>query len=562
MNSLGTHYLNELNPQQLEAVEYTEGPLLVLAGAGTGKTKVLTHRIAHIIEQGKAQAHNILAVTFTNKASKEMQDRIAQITNPHGLNLGTFHSIAAKMLRQYAQFFDLSSSFTIINADDQIKLVKNLMSEKGIDTSTYAPKVILGIISRWKDMGLLSGKVTEDEVGSRVRQIALDIYRGYQTRLIQSNAADFGDLLLYNNELLIHNPDILALYQQRFKYILIDEYQDTNAVQYSWARMLAKEHGNLCCVGDDDQSIYSWRGAEVGNILRFEKDFNNAKVIKLEQNYRSTTPILRAAASVIQNNKHRHGKQLWTDMKDGDLVRIVSCWNDKEEARFVTSEIMRFMNAKVPASEIAILVRAGFQTRPFEESLISNAIPYKIIGGLKFYDRMEIRDVLAYIRVALNHDDNLALERIINVPKRGIGDTTVKSIKEFAVEHHMSMFSAASKMLELGIFKNKLGESLGSLIRQFDLWHYRYKKERPSEVTKSILEDSGYMGVLKEEKTDESRGRIENLNEMLRAISDFEDIASFMEHTSLVMDHDENSGIGGGSARLGRRCFSASKSNY
>jgi DNA helicase-2/ATP-dependent DNA helicase PcrA len=532
------NYLHDLNAAQLEAVQYTEGPLLVLAGAGTGKTKVLTHRIAHIIEQGKAGPHNILAVTFTNKAAKEMQERISQITQSYGLNLGTFHSVAAKLLRQYANFFDLSPSFTIINADDQVKLVKSLMVERGIDTSTYAPKVILSIISRWKDMGLLSGKVTEQDASSRPYQIALDIYRSYQTRLVQSNAVDFGDLLLYNNELLLNNPDILEMYQQKFKYILIDEYQDTNVVQYSWARMLAKQHGNLCCVGDDDQSIYSWRGAEVGNILRFEKDFAGAKVIKLEQNYRSTTPILQAAASVIQNNKHRHGKTLWTERGKGDPVRIVSCWNDKEEARFVTSEIMRLMNDKTPANEIAILVRAGFQTRPFEEALIANAIPYKIIGGLKFYDRMEIRDLLSYIRVALNLQDDLALERIINVPKRAIGDTTVKSIKAYARENNLSMFGAIEKMLELGLVKNKLGEALGILVRQFHAWGQRYQKERPADVTKGILEDSGYMAMLKEEKTDESRGRLENLNEMLRAIADFENIAAFMEHTSLVMDHD------------------------
>lgn len=539
------NYLNELNAAQLDAVQHTEGPLLVLAGAGTGKTKVLTHRIAHIIELEKAKAHDILAVTFTNKAAREMQERIASITNPMGLHLGTFHSIAARVLRQYAQIFDLSSSFTIINADDQLKLIKNLLTERGIDTKTYDPKMILGIISRWKDMGLRSGKISDEDSGSRVRSIARDIYTHYQSRLVQSNAVDFGDLLLYNHELLVQEPEILELYQRKFKYILIDEYQDTNTVQYSWARMLAGLHQNLCCVGDDDQSIYSWRGAEVGNILRFEKDFANARVIRLEQNYRSSSPILAAASGVISNNKQRHGKQLWTERNKGDLVRIVSCWNDREEARFVVSDIQSMISNGMSPQEIAILVRAGFQTRPFEEALIANAVPYRIIGGLKFYDRMEIRDTLAYIRVALNNGDDLALERIINVPRRGIGDTTIKSIKAHGRENNLSMCASIEKMLQLGIFKGKIGESLSQLMLQFQVWNHRYTNELPSDVTKAILEDSGYLPVLKEEKTEESRGRIENLNEMLRAIADFENIGGFIEHTSLVMDHDITSDTGG-----------------
>lgn len=539
------HYLNELNPAQLDAVQHTEGPLLVIAAAGTGKTKMLTHRIAHIIELGKADPHEILAVTFTNKAAREMQERIAGITNPLGLHLGTFHSIGARVLRQYAQIFDLSPSFTIINADDQLKLIKNLLAERGIDTKTYDPKMILGIISRWKDIGLRSGKISDEDAGSRARSIARDIYNQYQSRLVQSNAVDFGDLLLYNHELLAHEPEILELYQRKFKYILIDEYQDTNTVQYSWAKMLAGLHQNLCCVGDDDQSIYSWRGAEVGNILRFEKDFANARVIRLEQNYRSSPSILAAASGVISHNKQRHGKQLWTERDKGDLVRIVSCWNDKEEARFVVSEIESAISAGTPPQEIAILVRAGFQTRPFEESLIANAVPYKIIGGLKFYDRMEIRDALAYIRVSLNSGDDLALERIINVPRRGIGDTTIKSIKAHGQANNLSMFASIGKMVQAGVFKGKIGEALNQLTLQFEAWNHRYTNEPPADVTKAMLEDSGYLPVLKEEKTEESRGRIENLNEMLRAIADFENIGAFIEHTSLVMDHDITSDAGG-----------------
>ncbi|MES2214587.1 MAG: UvrD-helicase domain-containing protein [Pseudomonadota bacterium] len=530
-------YLDDLNPKQLEAVQHTEGPLLVLAGAGTGKTKVLTHRIAHIIELGLAQPHNILAVTFTNKASKEMQERISKLTSSTGLNLGTFHAIAARILRQHSHIFDLSSTFTIIDGDDQLKLVKSLLLERGVDKK-YEPKAILGLISRWKDAGLLSSHISDRDIKSEAHRIAHDIYPHYQTRLVYSNAVDFGDLLLYNNELVLRHPDILEIFQQRYKYVLIDEYQDTNAVQYSWARALASSHQNLCCVGDDDQSIYSWRGAEVGNILRFEKDFPSSKVVKLEQNYRSSMPILTAAAGVIKNNKQRHGKSLWTEKIEGEPIKIVSCWNEKEEARHVTSDIAKFLFSGMGANNIAILVRAGFQTRPFEEALIANALPYKIIGGLKFYDRMEIKDTMAYIRATLNMDDDLALERIINVPKRAIGETTVKSIKAYAYENKLSMARAIQKMLEEGGVKNKTSITLSDLMNKFDQWRSRYKSEPAFNVTKAILEESGYMAALKEEKTDESRGRIENLHEMLGAIAEAENIQAFMEHVSLVSDHD------------------------
>lgn len=532
-------YLDQLNSVQRDAVTHTEGPLLVLAGAGTGKTKVLTSRIAHIITQGFAEPYNILAVTFTNKASKEMQERVAHLTESQGLNIGTFHSIAARILRQNAQIFDLTSSFSIVGTDDQLKLIKELMIERNIDIKSHMPKIILGIISRWKDMGLVPSKVSQSDVISKDYQIAYQIYPKYQARLVQSNAVDFGDLLLYNNELLIHNPDILKIFQQRFKYIMIDEYQDTNAVQYVWARMLAGIHNNICCVGDDDQSIYSWRGAEVNNILRFEKDFKDAKIIKLEQNYRSTMPILTAAAGVIKHNKQRHGKTLWTEREQGDKIKIISCWNDKEEARYVVSEINKILSAKItPASQIAILVRAGFQTRPFEESLIAHAVPYRIIGGLKFYDRMEIRDVLAYIRAAVNNEDDLALERIINVPKRGIGDATIKEIRKFANVRNISMLSAIRMMLQEGALKNKVSSNLLLLSNLFEKWHQFSTTLQPYDFVKKILDESGYLDVLKAEKTEESRGRIENINEMLRALSEFEDIGSFIEHTSLVMDHD------------------------
>jgi len=542
------HFLKDLNLQQIEAVNYLEGPLLVLAGAGTGKTKVLTSRVANLIHQKKAEPFNILAVTFTNKAAREMSDRINGMISSHGLNIGTFHSIAAKILRSHIRYLDtsLSSSFTIIDQDDQIRLIKSIAIDKNIDIKIYPPKLIAVIISRWKDLGLFPHKITDSDTKTPLQKCARLIYEEYQLKLQLSNVVDFGDLLLYNNQLFINSPELLKHYQNKFQYILIDEYQDTNAVQYVWARMLASLTKNICCVGDDDQSIYSWRGAEVGNILRFEKDFTNAKIIKLEQNYRSSSEILAAASSLIKNNKQRHGKMLWTSKTAGEKLKIISCWNDKEEARFVVSEIERMITqGNYRANQIAILVRAGFQTRAFEEVFISNALPYKIIGGLKFYERMEIRDLLAYIRISLNSEDNLAFERIINTPKRSIGDSTLKLIKDYANEHNLQIFDAIGEMLKEGQLKSKARDSLEKLVNQINSWQLRYKTDAPFEVTKSILEESGYLDTLKLEKTEESRGRIENLNEMLRAINEFGNIEEFIQHTSLVMENDSLSSFGG-----------------
>ena len=543
----------DLNEPQLLATRYTEGPLLVLAGAGTGKTKVLTHRIAHIIEQNLAQPYEILAVTFTNKAAKEMQDRITNIIHADGLNIGTFHSIAARMLRTHIASLgkDLTSNFTIINQDDQIRLVKNIALELNIDVKQYPPKMIHIIISKWKDQGLTPDKIGESDFIAPAYRLAKIVYFEYQKQMHASNAVDFGDLLLYCNQLLIHNPDILEHYQNKFKYILVDEYQDTNAVQYVWVRMLASKHKNICCVGDDDQSIYSWRGAEVKNILRFEQDFPSAIVVKLEQNYRSTPYILSAASQIISHNKHRHSKKLWTDQKDGEKIKIISCWNDKEEARFITTEIAKFINSsKYKTNQIAILVRAGFQTRSFEETFISNALPYQIIGGLRFYERMEIRDLLSYIRLSLNHNDNLALERIINVPKRSIGNVTLKKIKDFASECEVSVFEALKQMIEQNILKGKTKDSLEEFTDLIVLCGQKYQHESAFEVTKFILEKSGYLAVLKEEKTDESRARIENLNEMLRAIDEFNNITEFVEHSSLVMDNESLESDFGGTVKI------------
>ncbi len=546
-------FLDSLNSQQLSAVLYVHGPLLVLAGAGTGKTKVLTTRIANIINQRLTLPQNILAVTFTNKAAKEMQDRISKMIKCYGLNIGTFHSISAKILRQQAEHLNinLNSRFTIISPDDQIKLVQDIVKKKNIDSKKYIPKFLHVIISCWKDQGLMPHKLSESDIKSPIHKVAKSIYEEYQQSLLASNVVDFGDLLLYNNELFIKNPIILKYYQEQYKYILIDEYQDTNAVQYLWARMLASGSKNICCVGDDDQSIYSWRGAEVGNILRFEKDFPNAAIIKLEQNYRSSSKILLAASSVINHNKNRHGKTLWTDKNDGEKIKIISFWNEKEEARFVVSEISKLISEKkYAAGLVAILVRAGFQTRAFEEVFISNALPYKIIGGLKFYERIEIRDLLAYIRVILNHSDNFALERIINVPKKAIGNSTLKQIKDHAIRYNIPILASIRQMLQIGIFKNKVQDSLSKLVINIDSWGLRYINDPAVNVTKSVLEESGYLRMLQEEKTDEGIGRIENINEMLRAIAEFNNIQDFVEHSSLVMENEALESNFGGSVNV------------
>jgi DNA helicase-2/ATP-dependent DNA helicase PcrA len=531
--------LDELNPRQREAVETTEGPLLVLAGAGTGKTKVLTYRIAHIIKSNLAAPNQILSVTFTNKAASEMQERVRQLINSDGIMLGTFHATAAKILRQHAELYNLTASFSIINPDDQYKIIKEILTEMNVDIKTHPPKLISSIIARWKDAGLTSEKISYGDVKSQSHGVAKNLYPAYQAKLVASNVVDFGDLTLYNIQLFIKYPEILEHYQDKYRYILVDEYQDTNPVQYIWTRMLAAKHNNLCCVGDDDQSIYSWRGAEIGNILRFEKDFQNAKVIKLEQNYRSTTPILNVAGRLIKCNKHRHGKDLWTQGSEGNAVKVVYCWNDREEARFVTTEISsRTSNQLTALKNIAILVRAGFQTRPFEEALISLSIPYKIIGGMKFYERMEIRDAIAYIRASLNHNDNIALERVINTPKRSIGDATIAAIKSFANAHDMSMFDAIKEMILGNLFKPRVHSALSIFTTKLEEWRNIYNVNSLYEATKIILEESGYMEMLKDENSEESRSRIENLREMMRAMNDFDRIEDFLEHSSLVMDGD------------------------
>ena len=544
------HSLN--NPQQ-EAVENTEGPLLVLAGAGTGKTKVLTSRIAHIISNDLAYPSQILAVTFTNKAAREMQERVNNLIPSEGLYIGTFHSIATRMLRAHIELLDngMNRNFTIINQDDQIKVVKNIALAMNVDIKKYAPKLFHAIISKWKDRGIVPEKVGNADVTNYEGRLAHDIYVQYQKQLQASNVADFGDLLLYCNLILINNPETLSFYQDKFKYILIDEYQDTNAVQYVWARMLASKHKNICCVGDDDQSIYSWRGAEVKNILRFEKDFPNAKVIKLEQNYRSSSYILKAASSVIKNNRDRHEKNLWTQREGEEKIKIISCSSEREEARFVASKVAAYNSSgKYQINQISILVRAGFQTRAFEEVFISNALPYQIIGGLRFYERMEIRDLLAYMRLCINKNDNIALERIINVPRRSIGDVTLKKIQDVAYERESSIFDALEYMLAEDQLKGKIKDSLQHFVNLINQGALRYQTIPAFDVTKFILEESGYLAALKEEKTEESRGRIENINEMLKAIGESSGINEFIEHASLVMDNEVLESDFGGTVKI------------
>jgi DNA helicase-2/ATP-dependent DNA helicase PcrA len=534
-----SNYLKSLNTAQLEAVENIDGPLLILAGAGTGKTKVLTTRMAHIILSRKAYPSQILSVTFTNKAAREMRERITNLVEAEGIWLGTFHSIAAKILRRHAELVGLSSNYNIIDTDDQIRLLKNIISSSNIDEKKYPPKLLLAIIQKWKDLGLTPDKISENDLGSAAHYIAKQAYFEYQKRLLSIGAVDFGDLLLLNIQLFTNHPDLLTSYQYKFRYILVDEYQDTNIAQYIWLRMLAQGHKNICCVGDEDQSIYGWRGAEIGNILRFEQDFPGAKVIRLEQNYRSTNYILSVASKVISNNTMRLGKVLWTDFSEGSKVKLAGLIDDREEARYIAGEIMSLKrNEDAKLSEMAILVRAGFQTRAFEECFMSYGLNYKVIGGFKFYERLEIRDVIAYIRVALQPDDDLALERIINTPKRAIGDATVKQLYNYAHIHNISLFKAIENMIKSEELKTRVKTPLKSLVESFNKWHELYDIKNHVEVVEIILKESGYLAMWQQDKSIEAEGRIENIKELLRALEEFNNISEFLEHVSLVTDVD------------------------
>lgn len=530
----------DLNEEQFEAVTQIDGPLLVLAGAGTGKTKVLTYRIANILMNGTFPSR-ILAVTFTNKAAKEMSNRILSLVGERseGLWLGTFHSIGAKILRRHAEAVGLKSNFTIIDTSDQLRLIKQIFADHKIDEKRWDPKQQMHIINSWKDRGLTPDKVTANDIIDFAGGKSLEIYKDYQSRLRGLNAADFGDLLLHNVTIFNENPDILADYQRQFKYILVDEYQDTNIGQYLWLRLLAQKNKNICCVGDDDQSIYGWRGAEVGNILRFERDFAGAKVVRLERNYRSTSHILSAASHLISKNSDRLGKTLWTQDNEGEPIKLLLTWDDKEEAKQVAEEIEALQQIKRHGlNQMAILVRAGFQTRAFEECFMNRGIPYKVIGGLRFYERMEIKDLISYIRVTAQPDDSLALERVINIPKRGIGSSTLQSIYETSRLYGISMFESIKLMLSEDSFKPKISKTLSDLTNDFVRWGNLAKEMTVAEFAEVIAKESGYISMWKQDASLEAQGRLDNIKELLRALEEFESIEEFLEHVSLVSDID------------------------
>ncbi|MCQ4162074.1 UvrD-helicase domain-containing protein [Roseomonas sp. GC11] len=542
-------YLARLNPEQRAAVETVDGPLLVLAGAGTGKTRVLTTRFAHILMTRRAFPSQVLAVTFTNRAAKEMRERVSAILGQpaEGLWLGTFHALCARMLRRHAELVGLNSNFSILDTDDQMRLLKQVMEAAGVDMKRWPPQALMGIIQRWKDRGLVPARITPAEDSDFANHRARSLYAAYQERLKQLNATDFGDLMLHVVEVLRAHPDVLAQYHRSFRYILVDEYQDTNTIQYLWLRLLAQRPNpaerNICCVGDDDQSIYSWRGAEIENILRFEKDFPGATIVRLESNYRSTAPILGAAAGLIAKNAGRLGKTLRPGRADaaGEKVRVVSLWDSEEEARMVGSRIEAARRAGHDLSEIAILVRAGFQTRAFEERLITLGIPYRVVGGQKFYERAEIRDAMAYLRVVNQPADDLAFERIVNTPKRGLGDTALRALHEVARAEGIPLVAAAWKMVTGGAMRPKPRQALHELLEGFARWRAALAQEGHVVVAATLLEESGYTDMWKQDKSPEAPGRLDNLKELLRAMAEFESLAGFLEHVALVMENDEQS---------------------
>jgi DNA helicase II / ATP-dependent DNA helicase PcrA len=539
-------WLSGLNPPQREAVLTTEGPVLMLAGAGTGKTAALTARLAQIIATRLAWPSEILSVTFTNKAAREMKERIGRMIGDavEGMPwLGTFHSIGAKMLRQHAELMGLQSNFTIIDTDDQIRLLKQLIQATDIDDKRFPAKALAGLIDKWKNQGLSPADLSAGDSEAYANGKGQEMYALYQRRLLALNACDFGDLLLHSLNLLKNNRDVLEQYQVRFKYIMVDEYQDTNAVQYLWLRLLAQQRKNIACVGDDDQSIYSWRGAEVANILRFEKDFPGAKVIKLEQNYRSTPHILAAASGLINANSERLGKTLWTDLDDGEKVQVIGVWDGPEEARRVGDEIEAAQHKGVTLDKIAILVRAQHQTREFEDRFISIGLTYKIVGGFRFYERAEIRDAIAYLRIVNQPADDLAFERIVNTPKRGIGDKAVGKIHIIARAQAIPLSAAAAQMTGTDEMTGKARISLAGLVANIANWRKMAASMTPSALTQQILDECGYTGMLQAERSVEATGRLENLTELARAMEEYETLGDFLEHVSLVMDNEaQNNG--------------------
>src|ERR1700722_15588939 len=538
-------YLDSLNQAQREAVETTEGPVLVLAGAGTGKTRVLTTRFAHILLSHKAFPNQILTVTFTNKAAREMRERVGHLLGQpaEGLWLGTFHALCARMLRRFADRVGLQSNFSILDSDDQLRLLKQVMETARIDAKRWPPNALMAQIQRWKDKGFMPAEIPAAEVSDFANGRAEALYAAYQDRLKALNAVDFGDLLLLSVHLLKTDAEVLATYHKMFRYILVDEYQDTNLVQYYWLRLLAQGHKNICCVGDDDQSIYSWRGAEIENILKFERDFPGAKIVRLEANYRSTASILAAASGLIAHNEGRLGKTLHSGRNDaaGENVEVVALWDSDEEARMVGNRVESYRRAGDSVAEMAILVRAGFQTRAFEEGMIMLGIPYRIIGGLRFYERAEIRDAIAYLRVLAQPADDLAFERIVNVPKRGVGDGALRNMHERARAGGVSLYAGAELLVQEGGFKGKLRETMRELLENFKHWRGMLEGQGHIVTLEALLENSGYNAMWKADKSPDAPGRLENLKELTRAMADFESLQTFLDHVSLVMENEEQS---------------------
>ena len=544
-----TPYMEGLNPAQRAAVEQLSGPVLMLAGAGTGKTKALTTRIAHLLNTGSARPNEILSVTFTNKAAREMKNRVGiLIGQVEGMPwMGTFHSVCVKILRRHAELVGMKSNFTILDTDDQLRLMKQLISATKIDDKRWPARQLAGIIDSWKNRAWTPEHVPASEAGA-YDHMGIELYRQYQHRLRELNAADFGDLLLHVVTIFQTHSDVLAQYQRFFRYILVDEYQDTNVAQYLWLRLLAQGHKNICCVGDDDQSIYGWRGAEVGNILRFEKDFPGAHVVRLEQNYRSTPHILGAASGIIDGNKGRLGKTLWTQKAEGEKVRLIGHWDGEEEARWIGEEVeaaQRGTRGQDPCDleGMAILVRASHQMRAFEDRFLTIGLPYRVIGGPRFYERMEIRDAMAYFRLAISVNDDLAFERIVNTPKRGLGNKAQQKIQIVAREEGVSLVEGARILLASKGLGGKGAVELAQLISGIDRWHaqIQVKAESHVELAEIILDESGYTTHWKNDKTPEAPGRLENLKELVKALEGFENLQGFLEHVSLIMDNEKQS---------------------
>jgi DNA helicase II / ATP-dependent DNA helicase PcrA len=542
-------YLDALNAEQRSAVEALDGPVLVLAGAGTGKTRVLTTRLSHLIHTGRAYPSQVLAVTFTNKAAREMINRVSKLLDrpADGLWLGTFHSIAARILRRHAELVGLRSDFSILDTDDQTRLLKQLLQARNIDDKRWPARALCTIIQRWKDRGLSPERANSLDGGDFANGEAPEIFAEYQARLRVLNATDFGDLLTLCIKLFQENPDVLTEYHSRFRYILVDEYQDTNVAQYLWLRLLAqREPHNICCVGDDDQSIYGWRGAEVGNILRFEKDFPGATVVRLERNYRSTGNILAAASGLIAKNSGRLGKTLWTEDAAGAPVRVSGAWDGDEEARIIGEEIEALQRNSNRLDQSAVLVRASFQTRAFEERFLTIGMPYRVIGGPRFYERQEVRDAVSYIRVLSQPDDDLAFERIVNTPKRGLGDASVQLLHQLARSKNISLHAAAAQIIETDELKAAARTSLANLLEAFSRWRALLNNEPHWEVLGTMLDESGYTTMWQNDKSPQAPGRLENLKELVAALEDFDNFGAFLEHVGLVMDREE--GRTGGAA--------------